>query len=76
VAFLPDKARPICDHLSVYALRPAADGIVKGATGVKEILFGLFPGSNVFVVHAFTLSPRTAARQGAGQPQEAEEVKK
>src|ERR1700677_2942147 len=63
LAFLPDKARRICDHLSVYALRPAADGVVKGAPGVKEILFGFFPASNVFVVHAFTPSPRTVARQ-------------
>jgi len=57
------KAGPVCDHLSINALRPAADGIVKGAPSVKEILFGVFPGSNFFVVHAFTLSLRTAARQ-------------
>jgi hypothetical protein len=55
---------PVFDNLSIYALRPAADGIVKGAPSVKGIPFGILPDSNVFVVHAFTLNPGTASRQG------------
>src|SRR5277367_3407202 len=61
------KARPVFDDLSIYALRPAADGIVTGAAYPKEIPFGFLPGSNFFVVHALTLGLRTAARQRPGQ---------
>ena len=59
------KARPVFDDLPIHALRPAGDGIVKHAPSVKEIPLGVFPGSNFFVVHAFTLSPGTATRQGS-----------
>ena len=52
------KARPVFDDFSIYALRPAGDGIVKSAPNRKEIPLGGFPGSNVFVVHAFNYKPR------------------
>jgi len=54
------KAGPVIDDLSIYSLRPAADGIVKGTPICKEISLGISPGCNSFVSHVFTYRPRTA----------------